>query len=159
MTTTAPRHVVLLTLCVMLATIMQALDTTIANVALPYRAGLAVGDDRPDQLGADVLHRGCCHRDAGHGLLRATTWPQAVVPDRGRGASKAHPSCAALQLRCPKCVLFRLLQGLFGASLVPLCKAVLLDYLSEGKSTAQRCAVGILGVMVGPILGPTLGNW
>ena len=46
-----PQHIVPLTLCVMLATIMQALDTTIANVALPYMQGIAVGDDRTRSTG------------------------------------------------------------------------------------------------------------
>jgi DHA2 family multidrug resistance protein len=58
----------------------------------------------------------------------------------------------------PEIVLFRVLQGLFGASLVPLSQAVLLD--SYPRSEAGR-AMGIfsMGVMVGPILGPILGGW
>ena len=48
-------------------------------------AGLAVGDGRPDQLGADLLYRGRRHRDAGHRLPRGAAWPQAAVPDRRRG--------------------------------------------------------------------------
>src|SRR5690606_36868521 len=55
-------------------------------------------------------------------------------------------------------VLFRLLQGVFGASLVPLSQAVLLDaYPREQHGSAM--ALWGLGVMVGPILGPTLGGW
>jgi DHA2 family multidrug resistance protein len=55
-------------------------------------------------------------------------------------------------------VLFRLLQGVFGASLVPLSQAVLLDtYPRERHGPAM--ALWGLGVMVGPILGPTLGGW
>jgi MFS family permease len=55
-------------------------------------------------------------------------------------------------------VLFRLLQGIFGASLVPLSQAVLLDtYPPEQHGKAM--AMWGVGVMVGPILGPTLGGW
>ena len=60
----------LLTVCIMLATIMQALDTTIANVALPYMQGTLSATAGPDQLGADLLYRRGRHRDAGHRLAR-----------------------------------------------------------------------------------------
>ena len=59
-----PKHLVLLTACIMLATIMQALDTTIANVALPYMQGSLSATRRPDQLGADLLYRRRRHRHA-----------------------------------------------------------------------------------------------
>src|SRR5690606_13596468 len=55
-------------------------------------------------------------------------------------------------------VLFRLLQGMFGAALVPLSQAILLDtYPPEQHGSAM--AVWGMGVMVGPILGPALGGW
>ena len=55
-------------------------------------------------------------------------------------------------------VLFRLVQGLFGASLVPLSQAVLLDSYPREKHGSAMAMWGV-GVMVGPILGPTLGGW
>jgi DHA2 family multidrug resistance protein len=55
-------------------------------------------------------------------------------------------------------VLFRLLQGIFGASLVPLSQAVLLDTYPREKHGSAMAMWGV-GVMVGPILGPTLGGW
>ena len=58
----------------------------------------------------------------------------------------------------PEMVLFRLVQGLFGASLVPLSQAVLLDIYPKEKH-GQAMAMWGMGVMVGPILGPTLGGW
>ena len=58
----------------------------------------------------------------------------------------------------PQMVVFRLLQGVFGAALVPLSQAVLLDiYPSEQHGSAM--ALWGVGVMVGPILGPTLGGY
>ena len=55
-------------------------------------------------------------------------------------------------------VAFRLLQGMFGAALVPLSQAVLLDsYSAEERGSAM--AIWGIGVMLGPIMGPTLGAW
>ena len=67
----------MVTICAMTATIMQALDTTIANVALPYMQGIAVGVAGPDQLGADLLHRRGCDHDRAGGLDRQPLRPQA----------------------------------------------------------------------------------
>ena len=55
-------------------------------------------------------------------------------------------------------MLFRLLQGVFGAALVPLSQAVLLD-INPPRKHGQAMAMWGVGVMVGPILGPTLGGW
>ena len=55
-------------------------------------------------------------------------------------------------------VAFRLLQGVFGAALVPLSQAVMLDiYPPEKRGSAM--AIWGMGVMLGPIMGPTLGGW
>src|SRR6202043_1334909 len=55
-------------------------------------------------------------------------------------------------------VVFRLLQGVFGAPLVPLSQSVLLDSYPREKHGSAMAIWGV-GVMVGPILGPTLGGW
>ena len=55
-------------------------------------------------------------------------------------------------------VLFRLLQGVFGAALVPLSQAVLLDTYPREQHGSAMAMWGV-GVMVGPILGPTLGGY
>ncbi len=55
-------------------------------------------------------------------------------------------------------VAARLLQGVFGAALVPLAQVVLLD-INPREKQGQAMAVWGMGVMVGPILGPTLGGW
>jgi DHA2 family multidrug resistance protein len=58
----------------------------------------------------------------------------------------------------PEMVAFRLLQGLFGASLVPLSQAIMVDiYPPEDRGKAL--AIWGMGVMVAPILGPTIGGW
>ena len=55
-------------------------------------------------------------------------------------------------------VLFRLLQGVFGAALVPLSQATMLD-IYPIEQRGQAMAIWGMGVMVGPILGPTLGGY
>ena len=55
-------------------------------------------------------------------------------------------------------VLFRLLQGVFGAPLVPMSQSVLLDSYPKERHGSAMAMWGV-GVMVGPILGPTLGGW
>src|SRR5271165_5010278 len=75
-------------------------------------------------------------------------------------ASSASPSpmlCGAAQ-SLGQIVVFRVLQGMFGASLVPLAQATLLDiYPAERRGFAM--AIWGMGVMLGPILGPTLGGY
>ena len=142
---------------VMLATIMQALDTTIANVALPHMQG-AMGATQ-DQISwvltsyivaAAIFMPLTGFITARWGRKRVFMW--SVV-----GFTLASMLCGAAQT-LPEIVLFRLLQGIFGASLVPLSQAVLLDtYPPEQHGKAM--AMWGVGVMVGPILGPTLGGW
>ena len=76
-------------------------------------------------------------------------------------ASSASPSprcCAASRQSLAQMVLFRLLQGVFGAALVPLSQSTMLDiYPPEQRGPAM--AIWGMGVMVGPILGPTLGGY
>src|SRR5690606_5870776 len=55
-------------------------------------------------------------------------------------------------------ILWRLLQGVFGASLVPLSQATLLDTFPK-ESHSSALGIWGVGVMIGPILGPTLGGW
>jgi hypothetical protein len=125
-----------ITACVILATIMQALDTTIANVALALYPGQRFGERRPDQLGADLLHRRGGDHDAAFGLPGQSLRPQARALPRS-SASSSPRCCAAFAQSLPQIVGFRLLQGLFGAALVPLSQSILLDIYSP-KSAARR---------------------
>jgi DHA2 family multidrug resistance protein len=137
----APAHRGPITVSVMLATIMQALDTTIANVALPHMQG---------SLGATYDQISWVFLSARFGRKRV--FMASIV-----GFTITSMLCGAA-MNLTQIVLFRLLQGVFGASLVPLSQAVLLDtYPRERHGPAM--ALWGLGVMVGPILGPTLGGW
>jgi MFS transporter, DHA2 family, multidrug resistance protein len=148
---------VMVTVCAMTATIMQALDTTIANVALPYMQGsLSASLDQINWVLTSYIV-----------AAAIMTAPMGWLADRfGRkilfiicvvGFTVASLLCAVAQ-NIEEMVLFRLLQGMAGAALVPLSQALLLDvYTPEERS--QAMAIWGVGVMLGPIMGPTLGAW
>ena len=146
-----------LTLCAMVATLMQSLDSTIANVALPYMQGsLSASQDQINWVLTSYIVAAAI-MTAPTGWLssrfgRTRLFAVAVV-----GFTVASVLCGLSQ-SIGQIVLFRLLQGMFGASLVPLSQAVMFDiYPPEQRGSAM--ALWGVGVMVGPILGPTLGGW
>jgi len=148
---------VLVTVCCMTATIMQALDTTIANVALPYMQGsLSASLDQINWVLTSYI--------VASAIMTA---PIGWLSDRfGRkrlfiicvaGFTIASLLCAMAQ-NIQQIVLFRLLQGMAGAALVPLSQSVMLDaYPPQARGKAM--AIWGMGVMLGPIMGPTLGGW
>jgi len=150
-------HRGLITVSIMLATIMQVLDTTIANVALPSMTG---------DLGAS--------RDTITWVLTSYIVAAAIMTpvtgwlsDRfGRrelflttivGFTVTSMLCG-LSWSLESMVLFRILQGLFGAAIVPLSQTFLLD-INPKERHGQAMAMWGAGIMVGPIIGPTLGGW
>ena len=112
---------------------MQALDTTIANVALPHMQGIAVGDPGPDHLGADLLHRRRRDHDAADRLAARRASGASACSS---SPSRLHRRLGAVRHRhdLAEMVLFRLLQGIFGAALVPLSQAVLLDIYPQREA-------------------------
>ena len=147
----------LITISVMLATIMQALDTTIANVALPHMQGSmsATQDQISWVLTSYIVAAAIFLPLTGFladkfGRKRLFVW--SVV-----GFTIASMLCGAAQ-NLPQIVFFRLLQGVFGAALVPLSQSILLDSYPREKHGSAMAMWG-MGVMLGPILGPTLGGW
>ena len=147
----------MLTVCAMSATVMQALDTTIANVALPYMQGsLGASQDQINWVLTSYIV-----------AAAVLTSPIGWISDR-IGRKKLFIICVAgftfASLLCgiaqsiEQMVLFRLLQGSFGAALVPLSQTVMLDiYPPEQRGTAM--SIWGIGVMLGPIMGPILGGW
>jgi len=147
----------LITCSIMLATIMQALDTTIANVALPHMQGsLSATQDQVAWVltsyivAAAIMTPPTGFLAAKLGRKRLFVW--SVV-----GFTIASMLCG-IAGTLEQMVLFRLLQGVFGAALVPLSQSVLLDTYPKEKHGAAMAMWGV-GVMVGPILGPTLGGY
>jgi MFS transporter, DHA2 family, multidrug resistance protein len=147
----------MLTVCAMSATVMQALDTTIANVALPYMQGsLGASQDQINWVLTSYIV-----------AAAVLTLPVGWISERF-GRKRLFVACAAgftvASLLCgvaqtiEQMVLFRLLQGSFGAALVPLSQTVMLDiYPAEQRGMAM--SIWGMGVMLGPIMGPTLGGW
>ena len=147
----------LVTVCAMTATIMQALDTTIANVALPYMQGsLSASLDQINWVLTSYIVAAAI-MTAPVGWLADRFGRKTVFIACVAGFTVASFFCALAQ-NIEQMVLFRLLQGMAGAALVPLSQAVLLDsYSVEERGSAM--AIWGIGVMLGPIMGPTLGAW
>ena len=155
--TAGSQHRGIITLCVMLATIMQALDTTIANVALPYMQGnLSATQDQINWvLTSYIVASAIAIPVTGFLATRFGRRRLFLVSVAGfTGASVLCGMAGSLE----QMVLFRLLQGVFGAPLVPMSQSVLLDSYPKEKHGSAMALWGV-GVMVGPILGPTLGGW
>ena len=157
MTQGTVRHRALITGCTMVATLMQALDATIANVALPYMQGSlsATSDQITWVLTSYVI--AAAIMTAPVGWLAARFGRKPLFVACLAGFTLASMLCGAAQTLA-QMVLFRLLQGMFGAALVPLSQATMLDIYPVERRAAAMAIWGI-GVMVGPILGPTLGGY
>lgn len=153
--TIANRGVV--TLCCMIGTLMQALDSTIANVALPYMQGSlsATFDQITWVLTSYIIAAAIMTAPVGWMAARFGRKNLFVVSLAGFTITSM--LCGAAQ-SLGEIVVFRLLQGMFGASLVPLSQSIMLD-IYPGKERGQAMALWGMGVMVGPIMGPTLGGY
>ncbi len=143
--------------CVMLATIMQALDTTIANVAVPYmQASLNASLDQVNWVLTSYIVAAAIMTPPTGWLARRFGRKELFIVAVS-GFTVASILCGMAQ-SLEQMVAFRLLQGMFGAPLVPLSQAVLLDIYPRERH-GEAMAIWGIGVMVGPILGPTLGGW
>ena len=147
----------MVTICAMSATIMQALDTTIANVALPYMQGsLSASLDQINWVLTSYIVASAI-MTAPIGWVAERFGRKRLFIICAAGFTFASVLCGLAQT-IEQMVLFRLLQGAFGAALVPLSQAVMLDsYSAQDRGSAM--AIWGIGVMLGPIMGPTLGAW
>jgi DHA2 family multidrug resistance protein len=148
---------VLITLSVMLASVMQALDNTIANVALPRIQGSlsATQDQMAWVLTSYIIATAIMTPLAG--WLAGQIGRKRVFLFSVVGFTVASALCGLAQ-SLPEIILARLLQGLCGAALIPMSQAVLLD-INPPAQHARAMAIWVMGVTVGPILGPALGGW
>ena len=146
-----------ITACVILATLMQALDTTIANVALPYMQGSVSATQ--DQIGwvltSYIAVAAIMTPPAG--FLTARFGFKRVFLVSVGGFTLASVLCGMAQ-SLTQIVLFRILQGACGAALVPLSQSILLTIYPKERQGFAMALFGF-GVMVGPVLGPVLGGW
>ncbi|MGH6945482.1 MAG: DHA2 family efflux MFS transporter permease subunit, partial [Geminicoccaceae bacterium] len=137
--------------------IMQALDTTIANVALPHIQGAMSATQEQIAWVLTSYIVAAAIMTPTTGFLAARFGRKRLFVGAVTGFTLVSMLCGAAT-SLDELVVFRLLQGAFGAGLVPLSQAVLLDSFPKEKH-GQAMAMWGLGVMVGPILGPTLGGY
>lgn len=147
----------LITLSIMLGTVMQVLDTTIANVALPSMTGdLGASQDTINWVLTSYIVAAAI-------MTPVTGW----LSDRFGRRELFLVSIVGFTITSMMCgmawsletmVLFRVAQGVFGAAIVPLSQTFLLD-INPKERHGQAMAIWGAGIMVGPIIGPTLGGW
>src|SRR5215213_1120759 len=146
-----------LTVAIMTAVLLQVLDTTIANVALPHMmASMSATQETINWVLTSYIVASAI-------AIPITGW----LADRvGRkrlfvwsviAFTVTSVACAMAQ-NLTEMVIFRALQGVSGAFLVPIAQAVLFD-INPPHKHARAMAMFGMGVMIGPILGPVLGGW
>src|SRR3954465_187472 len=147
----------LIAVAVMLATFMEVLDTSVANVSLPHIAGnLSASTDEATWVLTSYLVANAI-------ILPATNWLGQLI-----GRKRFLISCIVLfTLASALCgiagslgflIIARVLQGASGGALQPISQAILLESFPPAKRGAAM-AVFAFGVVVAPVLGPTLGGW
>ena len=147
----------MITACAIGATVLQLLDQTIANVALPYMQGsFSASFDEITWVLTSYITASAI-MTAPVGWLAARYGRKPLYVGCILGFTITSMLCGAAQ-SLGQIVVFRVLQGMFGAALVPLSQATLLDiYPPERRGFAM--AIWGVGVMLGPIMGPTVGGW
>jgi len=142
---------------VMLATFMEVLDTSIANVALPHIAGnLSAGVDESTWVLTSYLVSNAI-------VLPLTGWFSRLF-----GRKRFYMACVitfimssflcGIAPSLPLLVFFRILQGAGGGGLQPVSQAILVESFPREKQGMGMAVYG-MGVVVAPIIGPTLGGW
>jgi DHA2 family multidrug resistance protein len=142
---------------VMLPTFMEVLDTTIVNVSLPHIAGnLSSGIDESTWVLTSYLVSNAI-------VLPLTGWFSKLF-----GRKRFYMTCVALftasSVLCglapnlAALIFFRILQGTGGGALQPISQAVLVESFPREK-TGMAMAIYAMGVVLAPIIGPTLGGW
>jgi DHA2 family multidrug resistance protein len=147
----------MITVCLMLASIMQALDNTIANVALPHIQGsVSATQDQISWVLTSYIIAAAIMTPLS-GWLAGQIGRKRIFLISIVGFTITSMLCGMAQT-LPQIVIGRLLQGLCGAALIPMSQAVLLDiYPPERHSRAM--SIWIMGTVMGPIIGPALGGW
>jgi DHA2 family multidrug resistance protein len=146
-----------ITLSVMLATVMNSLDTTIANVALPHIQGsVSASQDQIAWVLTSYIVASTIFTPMTGWLAGRIGRKQLLLLSIG-GFTAASALCGMSQ-SLVEIVGFRLLQGICGASLIPLSQAVLLDVWPK-EQHGSAMAIWGMGAILGPIMGPALGGW
>ncbi len=146
-----------ITFSITCATIMQGVDTTIANVALPHIQGsLSCSQDQIAWVVTSYIVAAAIMTPL-TGWLAGRFGIKYVFLVSVIGFTLASAACGAAT-SLTQLVLYRILQGICGAALVPLSQSVLLQ-TNPPERHARAMAVWGIGTMLGPIIGPALGGW
>jgi DHA2 family multidrug resistance protein len=147
----------LVALTVMIGTLMEVIDTSVANVSLPHIQGtFSAGVDEITWVITSYL------------VANAIILPLSGWMGNYFGRKRAYLTCLALftlasigsgaALSLPMLIVMRVLQGLAGGAMVPMSQAILLETFPK-KDHGKAMALFGVGVIFGPIVGPTLGGW
>ncbi len=146
-----------ITVSIMLATFMQGVDTTIANVALPHMQGsFSAAQDQISWVVTSYIVAAAIMTPL-TGWLAGRFGIKYVFFFSVVGFTVASALCG-VATNLAQMVIYRLLQGVCGAALVPLSQSVLLQ-INPPHRHAQAMSVWGMGVILGPIIGPALGGW
>lgn len=147
----------LITICTVLATLMQSLDSTIANVALPYMQGtMSASQDEINWVLTSYIVAAAIMTTP-TGFLSARFGRTRLFVTAVVGFTVASALCGLAET-LGQIVVFRIVQGVFGAALVPLSQSVMYE-LYPPEQRAKAMGLWTMGVMMGPICGPILGGW
>src|SRR3984893_14775301 len=147
----------LITISVMLASFLQALDQTIANVALPHMGGeLSATQEQISWVLTSYIVAAAIMIPLSGWL--ADRYGRKMVLILSVVLFTVSSALCGIAQSLGQIVLFRFLQGLAGAALVPQSQAVLLD-INPPERQGRAMAVWVLAVTVGPAVGPVLGGW
>jgi DHA2 family multidrug resistance protein len=148
---------IIVTIGVMMAVLLQVLDTTIANVALPHmQASLSATQDTINWVLTSYIVASAIALPIS-GWLADRVGRKRLLLISVVGFTAASVLCATAT-SLTEMVLFRAFQGVSGAFIVPLAQATLFD-INPREKHGQAMALFGGGVMIGPILGPVLGGW
>jgi DHA2 family multidrug resistance protein len=146
-----------ITVSIMLATFMQGVDTTIANVALPHMQGsFSAAQDQIAWVVTSYIVAAAIMTPL-TGWLAGRFGIKYVFFISVAGFTLASALCG-VATSLAQIVIYRLLQGVCGAALVPLSQSVLLQ-INPPHRHAHAMSVWGMGVILGPIIGPALGGW
>jgi MFS transporter, DHA2 family, multidrug resistance protein len=147
----------LIAIVVALASFMEVLDTTIANVALPYIAGgMGVSEDEASWVVTTYLVSNAIILTASSFLARMLGRKTFFLICLGLFTLSSLLCGFAPNLNA--LLLFRILQGIGGGGMVPVAQSILADAFPPAKR-GQAFAVFGVAVVVAPVVGPTLGGW
>jgi DHA2 family multidrug resistance protein len=152
-----PAQRIIVTIGVMMAVLLQVLDTTIANVALPHmQASLSATQESINWVLTSYIVASAIALPIS-GWLADRVGRKRLLLISVVGFTIASVLCASA-FSLTEMVIFRALQGVSGAFIVPLAQATLFD-INPREKHGQAMALFGGGIMIGPILGPVLGGW